>query len=117
MRLMKFCCCLPLRVGVIITGCLFGTMDLVLGSIGFYMVIKNDFPQPVHKFFDKMDTRTCVACFSSVFYLMSMNDGMLIYGAVRRKAGYMGPWLIVNFLVLICTIVTALLSPVAIIRI
>ncbi|KRF99096.1 uncharacterized protein Dwil_GK27461 [Drosophila willistoni] len=91
-------------------------MDIIFASIGVFWIIKDDFPPFVHVFFAEMDTRTCVTCFSVCFYLMSSNDAMLIYGAIARKRWYMGPWLLVNFCVLICTLVTALLSALAIIR-
>ncbi|XP_026842231.1 uncharacterized protein LOC6600938 isoform X1 [Drosophila persimilis] len=117
MRLAKCLCCIPLRVGVILTGCLFGATDLIIGSYGLYMVIRREFPDNVVEFFRTMDTLTCVACFTGTFYLMAFNDLMLIYGAIRKKSGYIGPWLMVNFVVLICTMVTALVSGIAIIRI
>ncbi|XP_034654178.1 uncharacterized protein LOC117892196 isoform X1 [Drosophila subobscura] len=116
-RLAKFLCCLPLRLGVILTGCLFGLTDIALGSYGWYMVAMNEFPDNIVEFFRTMHTGTCVACFAGTFYLMAFNDLMLIYGAIREKPAYIGIWLLVNFVVLICTMVTALVSGIAIIRI
>ncbi|EDW32947.1 GL10083 [Drosophila persimilis] len=71
MRLAKCLCCIPLRVGVILTGCLFGATDLIIGSYGLYMVIRREFPDNVVEFFRTMDTLTCVACFTGTFYLMA----------------------------------------------
>ncbi|XP_022226488.1 uncharacterized protein LOC111076818 [Drosophila obscura] len=116
-RLAKFLCCIPLRVGVILTGCLFGITDIIIGSFGWYMVAKNEFPDNVVEFFRTMDTATCVGCFAGTFYLLALNDLVLIYGAIREKHRFIGPWLLVNFVVLICTMVTALVSGIAIIRI
>ncbi|XP_030375165.1 uncharacterized protein LOC115624574 [Scaptodrosophila lebanonensis] len=117
MRLMKCCCCIPLRIGVIITGIMFGSCDTILGSIGLIMAIRNEYPMSIHEFFDKLDVRLWVSMFSATLFLMSCGDLLLVYGAVKQRPGYMGPWLLVNFFVGIGTIVTALLSSIAILRI
>ncbi|TDG43499.1 hypothetical protein AWZ03_010073 [Drosophila navojoa] len=64
-----------------------------------------------------MDARYCVFWFSVIFYLMAFSDLLLITGAMTKNTSCLGPWLIVNFIVLICTIATALLSAIAVLRI
>ncbi|KRF79400.1 uncharacterized protein [Drosophila virilis] len=89
MRLLKCCCCISLQFGTMIIGCIFGIKDFSLGCLGIYFVTRKELPV----------------------------DLLLISGAMAKNPAYMGPWLIVNFIVLICTIATALLSAIAIIRI
>ncbi|XP_064536583.1 uncharacterized protein LOC135427085 [Drosophila montana] len=117
MRLLKCCCCISLQFGTMIIGCIFGIMDFLMGCLGIYYVTRKELPVWLIMFFDKMNARQCVFCFAVVFYLMSFSDLLLISGAMSKNPACMGPWLIVNFIVLICTIATALLSALAIIRI
>ncbi|XP_050743433.1 uncharacterized protein LOC108030223 isoform X2 [Drosophila biarmipes] len=64
-----------------------------------------------------MDTRVCVAGFSTVLWsLMSINI-LLIYAAIYEKILIVGTWLLVNYLVFLCTLVTVLLDPLASLRI
>ncbi|KRG05456.1 uncharacterized protein LOC26527790 [Drosophila mojavensis] len=117
MRLMKCCCCVSLQFGTMLFGCIFGLMDFYLGSLGIYYVTRDKMPHVFVKFFDKMDARYCVFWFSVIFYLMAFSDLLLITGAMTKNTSCLGPWLIVNFIVLICTIATALLSAIAVLRI
>ncbi|XP_030554695.1 uncharacterized protein LOC115758272 [Drosophila novamexicana] len=117
MRLLKCCCCISLQFGTMIIGCIFGIKDFSLGCIAVYYVTRKELPMWLIKFFDKMDARYSVLCFAFVFYLMSFSDLLLISGAMAKNPAYMGPWLIVHFIVLICTIATALLNALAVIRI
>ncbi|XP_023160028.2 uncharacterized protein LOC111592194 [Drosophila hydei] len=117
MRLMKCCCCISLQFGTLMFGCLFGLVDFYLGSLGVYYVSIDEMPKKITVFFDKMDARLCVFWFAVIYYIIAFSDLLLIAGAMAKNPTCLGPWLIVNFIVLICTIATVLLSVLAVVRV
>lgn len=133
---MKCCCCISLQFGTLMFGCLFGLVDFYLGSLGIYYVSIDEMPKKITVFFDKMDARLCVFWFAVIYYIIAFSDLLLIAGAMavsktsrtdkiplitkvtlQKNPTCLGPWLIVNFIVLICTIATVLLSVLAVVRV
>ncbi|XP_016985848.1 uncharacterized protein LOC108049236 isoform X1 [Drosophila rhopaloa] len=117
MHVRKFLCCIPLKYGVIIVGAISGLIDFILGSIGWDMVISNKFPDYVVEFFRTMNTRTCVAGFSALIWVLMIDHLLLIYGVIYRNLLLIGTWLLINYIVFLFTLVTVLLDGWAIVRI
>nr|XP_016929903.1 uncharacterized protein LOC108009778 [Drosophila suzukii] len=117
MRLQKFLCCMPLKYGVISAGVTFGFVDFIIGCVGWHMIVTNEYPNYAVEFFRTMDTQICVAGFSTVAWLLMTNNILLIYATIYNKLLFVGTWLLINYLVFLCTLVTVLLDPFASLRI
>ncbi|KAH8289786.1 hypothetical protein KR054_010959 [Drosophila jambulina] len=117
MLLNNFLCCIPLVWGVAITGIVCGTLDFVMGSMGWKMVIQDKYADWLIEFFREMSTRTCVSTCAVLFYVLAFIHFLLAYGAYTHNHLIVGTWLLVNYTVFLFTLVTGLLSGLAILRI
>lgn len=91
MQLENFLCCMPLAWGVITTGLIWGIADFVVGTVGWHMVIEDEYSDWLVEFFRQMPVGYCVAGFSFVFYLMAIVHFMLAYGAYTVSLSTVAP--------------------------
>ncbi|KAH8418185.1 hypothetical protein KR009_002240 [Drosophila setifemur] len=117
MHVKKFLCVFPLRFGCMVIGCLLGVADFLMGSVALEMVISRSFSEYVIDFFRGMDPSICVGSFALLFYILAFDHFLMVYGAFKDKTIIMGIWLLVNYLLLMFTIATALLSIIGVFRI